>query len=107
MIRSYEAKACCANIVLPAILLIIIRIFKHPEWKGKWWILLPVNIAAVAISSSCLLLVPFLEGLMMLSYLITTKKFKEIGQMFLCLLPCICYLGLYVVDRFDIWKIVI
>lgn len=107
MIRSYEAKACCANIVLPAILLIIIRIFKHPEWKGKWWILLPVNIAAVAISSSCLLLVPFLEGLMMLSYLITTKKGREIGQMFLCLFPCICYLGLYVVDRFDIWKIVI
>lgn len=106
-IRSYEAKTYCANIVLPVVILVMLQICKNADNKKKWLELMIINIASVAISSSCLLLVPFLEGIWMIVYLVTTKRFAEIWKMVLCLLPSIFYLGLYIIDRFDIWKIVI
>lgn len=106
-IRPYEAKAYCANIVLPTVILIMLQICKNTDNKKRWLELLIINVASVAISSSCLLLVPFLEGIWMIVYLVTTKRFAEIWRMVICLLPNIAYLGLYIVDRFDIWKIVI
>ena len=105
--RSYEAKAFCANIVLPGVLLILLKITKNPIEKENWISLFIINIASVAISSSCLMLVPLLEGIMLLVMIAVKKKAGYILHSVICMIPCCFYLLLYLLNHFQIWKIMI
>lgn len=105
--RSYEAKAFCANIVIPGVIYLLIRIIKNPAVRTNWINLLILNISSVAISSSGLLLIPLLEGIILLVMTVIKRKPVYIWKIFICELPCVFYLGLYFVNHFNLLKIVI
>lgn len=105
--RSYEAKAFCANIVLPGVLYILLKITKNPIEKGNWISLIIINIASVAISSSCLMLVPLVEAIMLVVMIVIKKKPRYILHSFVCMIPCCFYLLLYFLNHFQIWNIMI
>lgn len=105
--RSYEAKAFCANIVLPGVLYILLKISKNPMEKGNWISLFVLNIASVAISSSSLMLVPLLEGIMFAVMIVIKKRPRYILHSFVCMIPCCFYLLLYLLNHFQIMKIMI
>ena len=103
--RSYEAKAFCANVVIPAAILILLRLVRTKGEKMHWHSLFVMNLASVAISASCLMLIPFLEGIFFLAYLFIMKKYKEIGRMFVCLLPSMAYLAMYMMSHLGLLQI--
>lgn len=95
MERSYEAKAFCGNIIIPAIIYIILKIYRAPEKPDNWIHLFIVNFSSVAISESSLLLVPLLNGCMLLGHCLIEKSIRNLGKMILCILPNILYLVVY------------
>lgn len=105
--RSYEAKAFCANIVLPAVLLLLLRLVRKQNENSCFIILFIVNIASVAISSSCLMLVPLLEGIFFLIILMLYRNWHLIWKMIVCILPSGAYLILYLLNHLKILQIMI
>lgn len=95
MERSYEAKAYCANIIIPAIIYIIIKIYREPKKKELWIYLFIINLSSVAISESSMLLVPVLNGCMLLGHCIVERRMRDLGKMLFCILPNICYVLTY------------
>lgn len=94
LLRGYEAKGYCANVVIPATLYCMLRIWKR-ESKANWKLLFLVAFASVPISMSAILIVPVLIGLMLLAQVIIKKNWKELIYGFICVLPNILYLLLY------------
>lgn len=103
--RSYEAKAFCANVVVPGLLLVLIRILKNSDNRKKWISLLVVNIASVSISSSSLLLVPLMCALLIGTNIFVTKKWNHILWLLICCIPNVMYLLLYFINQFQIIQI--
>lgn len=97
LLRSYEAKACCANIVLPFIVYSQLRLWKDPEsWSG-WGLLFLGAAAANAISMSSLLTVPLLMAGGSLIWLVS-RNLKALGRTLICLIPCLLYIGAYLLE---------
>ena len=67
LLRNYEAKAYCANVVLPMICYLLYRIWKNSEDHRNWMELFLVAFASVAVSMSSVVLVPAMIGLMLLA----------------------------------------
>lgn len=101
MLRSYEAKAYCANIVLPMTLYLLYRIWKDDQKRQNWEELFLVAFASIAISMSSLLLVPALLVIMCLAHILVNKmagrrmEWVFVCRAVCCLLPNLCYLAVY------------
>lgn len=93
--RSYEAKAYCCNIVIPAVIYVFLKIYQEPNKNDNWIWLFIVNFSSVAISESSMLLVPILNCLLLLGNCIVEKRIRDLGKMTICLLPNIGYLLVY------------
>ena len=94
MLRGYEAKAYCANVVLPMVVFLCYRIWKSPEGAQGWQELFLVALASVAVSMSSILLVPAAIVLMLAAHMLLERRdvAKRLFCMGCCLLPNICYL---------------
>lgn len=95
IVRGYEAKGYCANIVLPAVIFCMLLLWYRKKRKKLWQILFFINFASVPISMSSLLIVPILTALMTLALIVTEKKWKYFLYAFLCCIPNFCYLFVY------------
>lgn len=101
MLRSYEAKAYCANIVLPMALYLLFRIWKDDKKRQNWEELFLVAFASIAVSMSSLLLVPALLVIMCLAHLLVNlmagrrMEWTFVRRAVCCLVPNICYLAVY------------
>ena len=101
MIRSYEAKAYCANVVLPMAVFAMYRIWKNEKRKQNWEELFLVSFASVAVSMSSLLLIPALLVIMSLSHILSRwMESKRMEWAFAkkavcCLAPNLCYMAVY------------
>lgn len=97
MLRNYEAKAYCANVVLPMVCYLMYRIWKNGRDLRIWAELFLVTFASVPVSMSSLVLVPALIGLMVLAHLIVERRwdaaFVKYGV--LCMMPNVCYFAVY------------
>lgn len=95
LLRSYEAKAYCANVVLPALFLACMWIWKKRD-RRKWWIYLGILTSASAtISMSALTTAPAMVGALLAGRALVCKGHRRIGSLALCLLPCALYLLVY------------
>lgn len=95
LLRSYEAKAYCANVVLPALFLACMWIWKKRDRK-KWWIYLGTMMAAAStVSMSAMTTAPALVGAMLSGRVLACRGHRRVGSLILCLLPCLLYLGAY------------
>ena len=101
MLRSYEAKAYCANVVLPMALYLLYRIWKDDKKRQNWEELFLVTFASIAVSMSSLLLVPALLVIMCLAHILVNMmagrrwEWSFARRAVCCLLPNICYLAVY------------
>ena len=97
MLRNYEAKAYCANVILPMVCFLLYRIWKNSGDKKNWVELFLVSFASVAVSMSSLILVPALIVLMLLAHLIVERRWDTslILRGILCMMPNVCYFAVY------------
>lgn len=97
MLRGYEAKAYCANVVLPMALYLLYRIWKDESDIKNWAELFLTAFASVAVSMSSLILVPALIGIMLLAHLFIERHCSAafIRRAFYCMMPNICYFLVY------------
>ncbi len=97
LLRNYEAKAYCANVVLPMTGYLLYRLWKNSGEKHNWAELFLVAFASVAVSMSSLVLVPALICLMLLAQMIVERRWDGalIRRGILCMMPNVCYLVVY------------
>lgn len=101
MLRSYEAKAYCANVVLPMELYLLYRIWKDDKKRQNWEELFLITFASIPVSMSSLLIVPALLVIMCLAHVLAGRlSGKRMEWPFVrgaacCLLPNVCYLAVY------------
>ncbi len=97
ILRNYEAKAYCANVVLPMVCYLLYRIWKDSRDKSSWARLFLTAFASVAVSMSSLVIVPVMIVIMLLAHMAVEKKWDAavIRRGICCLLPNVCYLAVY------------
>ncbi len=105
VVRGYEAKGYCANVVLPAVIFCMLLLWYRKKRKKLWQILFLVNFATVPVSMSSLFIVPILTALMTLAMIVTERKWKYFWYAFVCCIPNFCYLFAYWLYTEKIWLI--
>lgn len=97
LLRGYEAKAYCANVVLPMVVFLLYRIWQQASDRKLWTELFLVSAASVPVSMSSVVLVPALLVLMVAAHFFTERRWNlaVFGRAVCCLLPNICYLAVY------------
>jgi hypothetical protein len=94
--RTYEGKSLLGNVVLPAILLLYIKILKEKKHTGKWMILFLICFGSTVLSSSSNMLVPATLSVLFIPLAFIKKDFKVILKCIGCMLPCLIMLVVYV-----------
>lgn len=107
MHRALEAKSYCANIVLPFLFLLAVMLWRDEELREARICLMISMWSSVAISMSCLVIVPAMVGILMLPLIFWKKKgtwfhIKWIGLYLAGVLPNVMYLCLYLLDKLKI-----
>lgn len=102
LMRSYEAKAYCGNVVIMALFCVSFHILKDSSNKKYWKILFLVAFASVPVSMSSILITPVMIGILILTDIILKKNFKSILRGGICMLPNIAYLIVYYLSTAEI-----
>lgn len=106
LLRSYEAKAYCSNIVLPFIGYMMVCLWKEPDKRNNWMLLFLGTAASIPVSMSSLLTVPVLVGGCSLIWLFK-RNWRALGKVALCLIPNLLYLGAYLLEHLGLITIYI
>lgn len=101
--RTYEGKSILGNVIIPALLLFGIRLYKS-SFKGREWLFLfLICFGATVISNSSNMLVPAALGVLFMPVVFTfiwQKNFKEALLLFIktgvCMLPGLILILVYV-----------
>lgn len=103
--RAYEAKAYCANVVVPAIFWLLLLLHDDLQDKGNWRALFIVILASVPVSMSAILIAPAMVGIAVAAESIVNKSYKVLIRGIICMLPNVVYLVLYLLYTLDIFAI--
>lgn len=105
LMRSYEAKAYCGNVLIMALFCVSLLILKDSSNKMYWRVLFLVAFSSVPVSMSSILITPAMIGIVMLTDVILKKNFKSIYRGILCMLPNMVYLIVYYLSTVGILMI--
>lgn len=106
MVRSYEAKGYCANVVLPLVFYCLLRLFRDGEKKTQnWQMLFLIAISSITISMSALMTVPIMIGVGIVALLVVKWDKHILFNGFVCMLPNIIYLIVYLMSVLNIFLI--
>lgn len=100
--RALEAKSYCANLVLPCVFLFAIMLWRDSEDRTAKICLAAAAWSSVAISMSSLVIVPAMVAIMFLPIGIKKSPFRWMKCYLICILPNLCYLVLYLLDKMKI-----
>ncbi|MDO4344855.1 MAG: DUF6077 domain-containing protein [Eubacteriales bacterium] len=95
MKRALEAKAYCANFVLPFLFLLGLMMWRDSEKRENRVMLLAASIGSVAVSMSGLVTAPVLLTLMFIPVFWKTHTWRTARLYVLCMLPNVLYLAVY------------
>jgi len=95
MIRAYEAKGFCANVVIPAMFYAILCFWEDQEKREHWAIMSVVCFSSVPISMSSIVIVPALMVIAVLAQWLTKRSWKVLWRSFCCAVPNGIYLMIY------------
>lgn len=101
LLRSYEAKAYCANVILPFVAYNLMVLWKTPDRKFHWVLFFLSVAASTAISMSSLFTVPVLVFSCSLIWLIK-RKLRFLRNIFLCMIPSMLFLAAYLLETLDL-----
>ena len=93
--RTYEGKNILANIILPAIFYVYIKLVKEND-KTLWWMLFIICFGATVVSNSSNMLVPAALAVFMLPLAIMKKDIMICIKAFACALPCLIMMAVYI-----------
>ncbi len=99
--RTWQGKSMLANVIIPAIFMILLWIFegsaaRRPARRGLWILLFMVNIVAAMMSTASVFLNVVLLGVMALVLAIREKNPKILLKIGLACIPCGVYGMIYV-----------
>lgn len=100
MTRTRQGKAALGNLIIPALFLLLYligeRIAENKRIEKSLWILLFVLVTASSLCSTLGgFLVAVLLGLFCFCIIVAFRKWRICLPSLLCLLPAVCYIGLY------------
>lgn len=95
LIRGYEAKGFCANVIIPAIFYITLCLWNDVRKREKWVILFLISFASVPVSMSSILIVPAMLAIVLATELIIKRDLHIIWKGILCVIPNGIYLIVY------------
>lgn len=100
MTRSRQGKAALGNLIIPALFLLLYlmgeRIAENKRIEKGLWILLFALVAASCLCSTLGgFLVAVLLGLFWVCIIAAFRKWRMLLPSLICLLPAVCYIGLY------------
>ncbi len=94
--RNYEGKCLLANIVLPGIFYIYIRLLKDVKDRRSWMLLLLAALGAPVLSSSANMLVPAMIGVTILPLVVIKKDITVIPKSIVCMIPGLMLTLIYI-----------
>lgn len=103
--RALEAKAYCANFVLPGILLFGMMLWRECEKRETKICLFAAVFGSVAISMSSLVIAPAMVTVLLLPILLQKRTWAWIRYYILCMLPNFLYLLVYLLYKAGIFVI--
>ena len=105
LLRAYEAKAFCANVVMPTIFWLLMLLYHDLDHLGNWRLLFLVMLSSVPVSMSSILLAPALIGIVILAQIIVDKNWKYLKRTLICMAPNMVYLIVYLLYTLKIFVI--
>lgn len=94
--RTYEGKCLLANVVLPGIFYIYMRLLEDVKDKRAWLLLFLVAIGSPVLSSSANMLVPAMIGVTILPLVVLRRDLTVIPKALVCMLPGIALTLIYI-----------
>lgn len=107
LLRGYEAKGFCANVVILAVFYALICLWQDRERKEHWILMFAVCFSSVPVSMSSILIIPAVVVIALLAEWMVNRSWKILWRGFLCVLPNIIYLIVYFLYTQGIFKITI
>ncbi len=95
LIRNYEAKGFCANVVIPAVSYAVLCLWKDRLRRESWVLAFIICFASIPVSMSSLVIVPAILVVAMLAEWLTERKWQVLWRTFWCVVPNGVYLVLY------------
>lgn len=95
LIRGYEAKGFCANVVIPAVFYAVVCLWQDKQRREYWVFLFMICFSSVPVSMSSILIVPAMVVVTVLAEWLLDRKWKILWQGFLCAVPNGIYLVAY------------
>lgn len=103
--RALEAKAYCANLLLPFLFLLCLMLWRDSGKKETKLMLFITALGSVPVSMSALVTAPALITVMMVPVLIREKKWRQAGFYLSCMIPNAVYLVVYLLYNMKIIRI--
>ena len=102
LMRTWQGKSMLANVVIPAIFMVVLWLFEgEPSKRGKrnslWFLLFFINVVAAMMSTASVFLNTMLIGIMGLVLCVQEKNIKILLKMAGCCIPSVVYALLYVI----------
>ena len=100
LMRTWQGKSMLANVVIPAIFMVLLWLFEGEPKKrvaknGLWWLLFVLNIVAAMMSTASVFLNSLLMAVMAFVLYLQEKNWKILIKMAGCCIPCIIYAVIY------------
>lgn len=95
LIRAYEAKGFCANVILTGIFYIALCFRSTTRKKEYWMLLFLIAFSSIPVSMSAILIVPVMIVIILAAELIMKRDIQIVGKGILCLIPNGVYLIVY------------
>ncbi len=95
LIRAYEAKGFCANVVIPALFYAIFCLWQDAKKREHWFLAFLVCFSSIPLSMSSLVIVPAMMVVYALAEWLTVRKWQILWRAFWCVLPNGIYFILY------------
>ncbi len=94
--RTYEGKSLLANVVLPAIFYIYLKLYEDVNDRRAWGMLFLTALGAPVLSSSSNMLIPAMTAVTILPLAVVKKNFKVVLRSAFCMLPGVALMLMYV-----------
>jgi len=102
--RTWQGKSMLANIAIPAVFLMVLKIAKESESKrkirkkllGYYLVLFMINLVGAFASSLGLLLLSMMEEILLLCVAVRNRNYRIILLSFFSIIPCLVYICMYV-----------
>lgn len=95
LIRGYEAKGFCANVVIPAVSYAILCLWKDKNRREHWFFAFMVCFSSVPVSMSSLVIIPAMIAVAVLAEWLIERKWQLLWRAFFCVVPNAAYMILY------------